>query len=322
MTLSVKRRDHTPARRIRNALVVSKITAVMAAHKSNDRHFIDLVNSGDPTVKEARPAHDQHLESLLQVMEELNRRHIAFIHSRVDDLPMTRISSDYDLVIAVGGDGTIIDVTHRPSSVPIIGVNSAPSTSHGHFCLATPDTLGSLLDSIESEALSPLHIMRIRACIDGKVIGRPVLNEIFVNNAATIPWSAPRARYILKVDGREEKQNSDGVFFGTAAGSTAWMRDYYANIMDIEERRIQFLVRGAFIDPDKPLHLIKGFVENPETLQLVSMMDEGFVAVDGTRNSFPFPRGSVLTIRPSRQDIRLYADPHCNDRYRKIPLSA
>jgi len=322
MTLALKRRDHTPARKIENALVVSKITSLMAAYKNHDAHYIALVNSGDQTVKDSLPAHRQHLGSLESALRELSRRNIKYKHVRVDELPMTRIGNEYDIVLVLGGDGTVIDVTHRPSSVAILGVNSAPDTSHGHFCLATPQTLGSLLDLIESDALAPLHIMRIRACIDGKVIGRPVLNEIFVNKAATQKYAPPRARYLLRIDGREEEQSSEGMFFGTAAGSTAWMRDYYCTVMDIEERRIQYLTRGGFIDPDKPLRLVKGFIQNPETMQLVSMMDEGFVAVDGTRNSFPFPRGSVLTIRPSRQDIRLYADPRCNDRYRNIPLSA
>ena len=107
---------------------------------------------------------------------------------------------------------------------------------------------------------------------------------------------------------------------GTAAGSTAWMRWYQCQIMDIAERRVQYLVRGP--NPAYGLKLRSGFIAPGGQMQLISKMGNGYVAIDGRRNSHPFLRGSVLDVRPARSDIRMYADPNCNARYRESAVGA
>jgi ATP-NAD kinase N-terminal domain len=289
--------------------VVGKFTKVMEAQEANDDRTLALIKANDPSVKGIAAGHAEHLRSLHRLFAELDKRCIRYDFVRIDQLSVQRISRKYDAAIGVGGDGTIIDVAKRSGGLPVLGVNSVPSSSHGHFCLANPDTFGTILDKIIADELKPLRIMRLRAYIDGKSIGQPALNEIFVEN------SSGSSTYILRIGDKEEVQMSDGVIFGSAAGSTAWMRWYDCQIMDIGERRIQYMVRGP--NPDYGLKLVRGFIDRGQRIQLVSRMGDGYLAIDGRRNQHRILRGSTLEIRPARSDIRLYADPNCNAHYRQ-----
>jgi NAD kinase len=280
----------------------------MHAQKRNDERDLSLIKSGHAAVSRLTPAHDEHLHSLRCVLSELQRRGIPFDEVRADQLGTKPIGRQYDLVIAVGGDGTVIDAARRLGHAPLLGVKSAAS-SHAHFCMSDARSFPTLLTRILAGELKPVRIMRLRALLDGKPIGNPVINEIFAENASGT------ASYILRIGEHEEAQMSDGLMIGPAAGSTAWMSWYGSDIMDIGDRRIQYVVRGP--NPWMPLTLKKGILTSARSLQVISKMTDGYVAVDGRRNSFPFPRGSVLTVQASRQDLKLYVDPQCNDAYRR-----
>jgi len=56
-----------------------------------------------------------------------------------------------DLVISAGGDGTFLRAARRfkaDSRVPLLGVNSSPSSSFGFFCATDYKHVSSLLDSV------------------------------------------------------------------------------------------------------------------------------------------------------------------------------
>ena len=53
-------------------------------------------------------------------------------------------ASDADLVVAVGGDGTLLAASHNVVDVPILGVNSAPGHSVGFFCAAKRPTFRAM----------------------------------------------------------------------------------------------------------------------------------------------------------------------------------
>ena len=55
-------------------------------------------------------------------------------------------ASDAALVIAVGGDGTLLAASHSVSETPILGVNSAPRHSVGFFCALNRSTFQRGLD--------------------------------------------------------------------------------------------------------------------------------------------------------------------------------
>ena len=113
----------------------------MEAEETNDKRTLALDRANDPSVRGVGPAHEEHLASLQTVFTDLDNRRIRYDHVRIDQMTDKRISKVYDAAIGVGGDGTIIDVGKRSTRLALLGVNSAPSTSHGPLLpVATSDS--------------------------------------------------------------------------------------------------------------------------------------------------------------------------------------
>lgn len=307
MRTTVKRRVPRHTRTAKRLLVVGKMTAYMQAVATDKEQLRALIDSGNPAVSSMMPEHQAHMESIARVREILKQHDATFV--RVDALKDVDIDAGkFDRILVVGGDGTVLEASHHTRRTPILGIKSAPR-SHGHFCLADRDTLPAVLDEIESGRRKPLSLMRINAFIDGCRVGPDVLNEVLLESTTST------TSYILQAGQKTEEQMSDGIFFGTAAGCTAWMRAYGSEIVPVTDRSIQYLVRGAFISPTHGLGLLHGFSCDGTELSVVSKSADAKVAVDGRRNSFLIPRGSKLVIKPSPHDVRIYADADCNDRY-------
>jgi NAD kinase len=307
MRTTVNRRAACATRKSKRLLVVGKLTAYQAALERNDERVFSLIAAGHPSVVNMVPEHQAHAASLASVLKHVKSYKSPFV--RVDELAHIDIDREkFDLILVVGGDGTVLDVSHQTRSTPILGVKSAPR-SRAHFCLANTQTLPALLDAVNNQRFQPLSIMRLKAFIDGKRVGPDVLNEVFFESTTST------TSYIVRVGDKREEQQSDGIFFAAAAGSTAWMRAYGSEIVPITERSIQYLVRGADINPEQPFTLLHGFATDDSSLSVTSKNADAKVAVDGRRNLLPIGRGEKLVIRPSENDLRIFADPRCNERY-------
>jgi NAD+ kinase len=118
--------------RFGRVLVVTKRSAyeIYAGDRRNGR-FSSFVRAGDAKVLALRESHDEHYRTLEAVEKALGER-----GATCDQLPRGQRFKDtaYDLVVAVGGDGTFMTAAHRVRAVPLLGVNSDPKDSVGFFC--------------------------------------------------------------------------------------------------------------------------------------------------------------------------------------------
>ena len=86
-------------------------------------------------------------QTLAVVNEALAKRPFAVEAVYRGDLtPIT----DRDLVIAVGGDGTFLQVARFVDDLPVLGVNSDPTSSVGFFTVAARDTFEEILDAVDT----------------------------------------------------------------------------------------------------------------------------------------------------------------------------
>jgi len=116
-----------------NVAVVSKRSAYRErVEDKNDPRIRRLLAAGDPSVAKFRASHDEHEATMGEVLSALSVLgvEIAF-QGRAGE---TFDSTHLDLVITVGGDGTLLSASHSVANVPILGINSAPSHSVGFFC--------------------------------------------------------------------------------------------------------------------------------------------------------------------------------------------
>jgi len=121
----------------------------------------------------------EHLSTLDSVYEELKNRGIPF-----DSISTKQITShiNADLVITVGGDGTVLYTSHFVEDRPILGVKSFGKKSVGFFCAALKNTFGRILEQIENGERQPKGLHRLRLKIDKKIVAEPALNDILFAN--------------------------------------------------------------------------------------------------------------------------------------------
>jgi NAD+ kinase len=293
--------------KLRKVLVVhKKSTYQIQAEEHKEARFLKLIEEGNEVVNRVKIAHEEHMETLNAIHDELKARNIEFQslwRSQVE----THVE-DVDLIISVGGDGTFLDASHCVYDLPVLGVNSSGSSSFGHFCIAKKDNFKSILDSIERDELKPLEILRLEVSINGNPVAEPVLNEVLIahsNPAAT-------SRYIIEVGNLKEEQRSSGLWIGTPAGSTGSLRSAGGVVMPIDDHQYQYFVREPCQRPGQHWQLLMGLVGSGTDTTITSEMRTGEIYIDGPHIIYPLTIGDKLTIKRNKHSLYAYIDKDVN----------
>ncbi|HKY37589.1 MAG TPA: NAD(+)/NADH kinase, partial [Polyangiaceae bacterium] len=247
-----------------------------------------LVKRGDPTVKSWLPSHADHHRTLELVIRELSRAGARTLllrraHAAFD-------TSDAELVIAVGGDGTLLAASHNVDDVPILGVNSAPSYSIGFFCGATRKDFRQRLQQALSGKLRKVTLSRMAVSINGRMRSKRVLNDTLYCHDSP----AATSRYILRVGKRNEEQRSSGVWIGPPAGSTAAQRSAGGRVLPLASRQLQLVVREPYTPLGKKNALERAIVKPGERVIITSKMDDSSLFIDGSQRKITVRLGDEL----------------------------
>ncbi len=242
-------------------------------------------------------AHEQNAQAIELVEEALATRTAveATLAYRADVEP----TAGYDLVVSVGGDGTLLDVSHSVLDVPLLGVNSSPGLSVGNFCVCGPDAFGRALDAWCAGTLPAVPLTRLQVRINDVLCPTPVLNELLY--AHTVP--AAMSRYVLTAEGQSEDHKSSGVWIASAAGSTAAIRSAGGTPMAPSDTRLQFKVREPYLPPGTVRGLLSGIVEPPITL--LAKTRTSAIYLDGYREQLELRVGDVVVIDRHPSPLKL-----------------
>lgn len=281
--------------------IPSEPDVLVAIKKSRWEHHVEGSGSAPspstPSLEDLRRAHEIHRSGVDAVLDHLEREGISFAsgyRSEVDD------PASFDLVVTVGGDGTVLDLSHRVRDVPILAVNSHPDSSVGYFCAGTADRFPDLLTRARDGRLSNFQLMRFRLEIDGAPTGPPVLNDVLIGHANP----AAVSRYEIKVGDRPaEMQASSGIWLSTPAGSTAAIRSAGGYVLPLGCRCIQYLVREPYPIRDRPYRHRTGIHPVDENLEIRSRMQNGRIFVDGPHITNEFEFGRVLRLDADAPDL-------------------
>ena len=284
-----------------------KSTLQLQALEYKEPRFLKLLNQGHASVSRVRGAHDQHIKALETVENALAARSIDFVSCHRADLH--EINRDFDLVITVGGDGTFLDASHKLRQVPVLGVNSAPGTSFGHFSLANQNNFGEIIDGIISGEIALSRLLRLKLSINGKVLPELVLNEVLVTHSNP----AGTGSYIIRIGTREEDQRSSGIWIGTPAGSTGSIKSAGGQIMGITDDYYQYVVREPWERPAQHFMFLQGKLDRTQSMLFISQMRTGALHIDGQHIEYPFPLGDELTVEASNEDLLAFVNPRVND---------
>lgn len=263
---------------------MSRPRVVVVAKRTSYRRYIEeerdprakeLLRRHDPSVRTWVDAHREHVRTLEAVERTLDRAsaHVMIVeraHAAFDP-------ADAALVVAVGGDGTLLAASHSLATTPILGVNSAPRHSVGFFCAAERKSFPAMLDKALSGKLRAVSLTRMSVTVNGRMRTKRVLNEALYCHTSP----AATSRYILAYRGRFEEQRSSGFWIGPAAGSTAAQRSAGGRVLPLDSSSLQFVVREPYMPSKKRYRLVNLLVPSSGSLDVESKMDDASVFFDG-----------------------------------------
>jgi len=207
-------------------------------------------------------------------------------------------TSDAALVIAVGGDGTLLAASHNVGGVPILGVNSAPSHSVGFFCAAQRSNFERHLERALEGKLKSVRLTRMSVSLNGRMRSKRVLNEALYCHSSP----AATSRYILHVGRKHEEQRSSGIWVGPAAGSTAAQHSAGGRVLPLSSDQLQLVVREPY-SPYGKFNLLKLVVGKSDKVSVQSKMDDAALYLDGPHRTVSVRLGDVVSFGVSDEPL-------------------
>lgn len=149
--------------------------------------------------------------------------------------------SSADVVVAVGGDGFMLEMLHAlmGKEIPVYGINQGTvGFLMNELCV---DNLYDRLDTAVKVKLCPLKM--IARTVNGKEIEAIALNEV-----ALFRQSRQAANIKIKIDNSVRMENliCDGVLVATPAGSTAYNLSAHGPILPITSNLLAVTPISAF----------------------------------------------------------------------------
>jgi len=280
-------------------LVVYKRTTYERYGGARNLRVKKLLAKRDPSVRHLLESHEAHRATLVRTRQALTRigARSTFLHRY-----RPRDGERWDLVVTLGGDGTLLTTSHLVGAgVPLVAINSAPLTSVGFFCAGASDEVESILTQALEGSLRATKLSRMQLAVDGRIFHRRVLNDVLFCHA--VPAAA--TRYVIAHRGIEEEQLSSGIWVGPAAGSTAAQHSAGGRVLPSGSKKIQYVVREPYHGLGPTYRLVKGLVGEHESLLIRSKIREGMLYVDGHDLARKVDIGSEIVLSRSDEPLTL-----------------
>jgi NAD+ kinase len=265
-----------------------------------DTRVAELIAIGDETVRDMQASHVEHMETIEEVRTALAE---LGLKARWSDHPHEfRVAKGSELVVIVGGDGTLLGASHGVGpDVPLLGINSSPEYSVGFFCGAEKGHVKESLISALGGKLRRSELARMRVELNGQPLHDRVLNEALFCHESP----AATSRYILRMVGTddrivaEEEHKSSGVWVGPAAGSTGAQRSAGGKTLPLTSGDLQYVVR----EPYRPQRLVLGLIGDGQCMSIKSKMRRASIFLDGDQIVHGVSIGDVVTMRRSTEPL-------------------
>ncbi len=274
-------------------LVVYKKSAYqLHVLERKDVRLVRLLRTRHPDVVDLRQAHDVHARTLKAVARTLDRVGLRYDLVYRADL---RTAAHYDLVICVGGDGTLLQTAHLVGTTPILGGNSDPARSEAVFCAATRETFEPVLQDALAGRLPQSLLYRLRMRLNGRPLPPLALNDLLIAHEDP----ATMSRYRLAIGAREETQKSSGLWVATAAGSSSAIFAAGGRRLAWTAKRFQYRPRELYRGRLSRYRLTGGILPRSSSLRVTWLMREGMAYVDGPHVRHPLRFGDRLAVELS-----------------------
>lgn len=290
----------TAVRRAPRVLVIYKKSAYQIYVRERKHvHIEQLVAARDPRALRLLRAHRDHLNALESARSALIKLGAdAKFRHRSDDTHAQNV----DLVVTLGGDGTLLWASHLVSGqTPIVAINTAPKDSVGYFCAGTKRELSDVLSDALRGKLKTTTLTRMQVELDDRVLSKRVLNDALYCHECP----AATSRYGLRVGRAYEEHKSSGVWVGPAAGSSAAQRSAGGKLLPVDAEELQFVVREAYEINGAKFALKKGLIPKGQVFKIESHMRAGRLYLDGPHTAHVVEMASRMSFRQSPEPLTL-----------------
>lgn len=286
----------------------TKPRVLLTVKRSGWRAFVEersedllkmLVRRGDVTVARLREAHDSHertIDEVYAALDKLGADHVLATE-RIRDVRREQ----FDLAVSVGGDGTLLRASHLVVDVPILGINSVPSSSVGFFCGARQGRVFEALERALSGRLQNSVLTRMCFTQNDEVVRTRILNDALFCHASP----AATSRYIVEYGRQKEEQKSSGFWIGPAAGSTAAQRSAGGKVLPLTADTLQFVVREPYTPLGDRLSLTRLMIGPKGKLIVRCKMRQGAIFFDGPDDMVEVRFGDVLSFARAEEPLTL-----------------
>ena len=283
----------------RVVVVVKRTAYRLFVEEEQDERIARLLKKNDPTVRKMRRSHDEHEGTIEEVDRALRKIGADAVWVRRAHAPFD--VDEADLVVTVGGDGTLLAASHRVGTTPILGVNSAPAHSVGFFCGVKKGHVRAALE----QALRRQDESGPARAHGGHPQRRAAVHPRAQRRALLPPRRRPRPRATSCSSGSVvEEQKSSGFWIGPAAGSTAAQRS--ARGQDrclLASTDLQLVVREPYTPEGEKLKLVRELVSKKGEVFVRSKTREGRLFIDGPHEVVEIEMGDRLVFRQSSESL-------------------
>ena len=252
--------------------------------------------------------HDESLESVKNVLNSKSSTIRVDIRAREQVRRADFIGRD--LVIVLGGDGTLTSISHNiDSNTPVMGVNSHPRNddpdgSFGFYMDCDVETFDNDLEAALSGKAIVNRLPRLQATIEttsgNKIKTDPAMNDLLIANTHQY---AP-SKYHMRRGAIDVKQVSSGLVFSTWLGQGAWFNQIAreSNLGNVGDSDTHYLVIARDIDAEITDERYMSWTS--EATVITSDMHRGYVVPDGW-DEYQFNRGASITVDLSGPVLQL-----------------
>lgn len=280
---------------------MKKILRILLVYKRSSLSVAGRLSEKVRNAAHFRANHLKHYQTLRGIESILQALDVPY-HKKTRN-PKTDYSP-YDLIITVGGDGTMLEVARSLGHHQLLlGVNSDPDWSVGQFCHAHIGNFERVIRHVlnRSAKIKPLYKLRI-ILRDGLRTRRiECLNDVLICHANP----AAMSRYKITIGKATEEHRNSGIWFASAAGSTGAIASAGGRKLPEESWAIQYRPRELYYAKDIDYRLTGGIIPPGQRAIVVSHMPKGRIFVDGAHVKYPFTYSRKATISHSPNFIRL-----------------
>ena len=270
--------------------------------------------------KNFEAVHDASLDHITKALHDSSERRGGL---RIDVRAREQVRrADFigrDLVIVLGGDGTLTSISHNiDAATPVMGVNSHPqaddpSGSFGFYMDSNINTFDQDLETaLDGQAIIN-ELPRLQAIIDTTSGNRfttdPAMNDLLIANTHQY---AP-SKYHLRRGENKCHQQSSGLLFSTWLGQGAWLSnavgkndfDTLLQRVQDDEKNTHYFVLARDIPPHERDGMPWSWMDwTLEATTITSDMHRGYVVPDGW-DEVHFNRGATITVNTEAPKLRL-----------------